>query len=88
MLSHRSGLLIAFSMLIILAVLSFILENQQPVTIRYFSWAAPELPASILMIIALLLGMVLGPFLVATHLMGTANRKTDSHAKINAKSLN
>lgn len=41
----------------------FILENQQLTSISFLGWGSPELPASIFMLGALLLGMVIGPVL-------------------------
>ncbi|WP_425225262.1 lipopolysaccharide assembly protein LapA domain-containing protein [Pseudomonas sp.] len=39
----------------------FILENQQPAGLTLLGWGAPQLPVSILIIIALLAGMLIGP---------------------------
>jgi len=46
-----------------LAILGFVLENQQSVSLLFFGWVGPELPVSLLMILALLIGMVIGPIL-------------------------
>jgi len=54
-------LLAVFMLLLILAVLAFVLENQQSVTLLFLGWAGPELPVSLVMVLALLAGMVIGP---------------------------
>jgi uncharacterized integral membrane protein len=56
-------LLAVFMLLLILAVLAFVLENQQSVTLLFLGWAGPELPISLVMVLALLVGMVIGPIL-------------------------
>lgn len=48
-------------LLLILVILAFVLENQQSVSLRFLGWAGPELPVSLLTVVALLMGMVLGP---------------------------
>ncbi|MDI3275601.1 LapA family protein [Pseudomonas sp. AL03] len=50
-------------LLLILAVLAFVLENQQSVSLLFLGWAGPQLPVSLAMVVALLIGMVIGPIL-------------------------
>ncbi|MHC8298780.1 MULTISPECIES: LapA family protein [unclassified Pseudomonas] len=50
-------------LLLILAVLAFVLENQQSVSLLFLGWAGPQLPVSLIMVVALLIGMVIGPIL-------------------------
>ena len=52
-----------FVLAILLVTLVFILENQQPVTMMFLGWAGPALPASVFVIAALLLGLIIGPLL-------------------------
>ncbi|MGR3896723.1 MULTISPECIES: LapA family protein [Pseudomonas] len=47
-------------------VLLFVLENQQSVALVLFGWAAPALPLSVVCLIALVAGLVVGP-LIATY---------------------
>ena len=54
-------LLAIFVLLLILAILAFVLENQQSVSLLFLGWAGPELPVSLVTVIALLVGMVIGP---------------------------
>lgn len=54
-------MLAVFVLLLVLAILSFVLENQQSVTLLFLGWAGPELPVSLVMVLALLIGMVIGP---------------------------
>jgi putative membrane protein len=50
--------------LLILAVtVVFMLENQQPVALVFLGWSAPELSVAVPVIVALLVGMVIGPVL-------------------------
>ncbi|EJN18808.1 hypothetical protein PMI35_05996 [Pseudomonas sp. GM78] len=54
-------LLAVFVLLLILAILAFVLENQQSVALLFLGWAGPQLPVSVVLVIALLVGMVIGP---------------------------
>jgi uncharacterized integral membrane protein len=56
-------LLAVFVLLLVLAILAFVLENQQSVTLLFLGWAGPQLPVSLVMVIALLVGMVIGPII-------------------------
>ena len=58
------GVFIAFTLILLVAVvLVFILENQQSVSLLFFGWTGPQLPLSIVVVIALLFGMLIGPIL-------------------------
>lgn len=52
-----------FILLLVLAILAFVLENQQSVSLLFLGWAGPELPVSLVVVLALLLGMIVGPIL-------------------------
>jgi putative membrane protein len=56
-------LLAVFVLLLVLAILAFVLENQQSVTLLFLGWAGPQLPVSLITVLALLVGMVIGPVL-------------------------
>ncbi|MGE8482722.1 MAG: LapA family protein [Pseudomonas sp.] len=56
-------LLAVFVLLLVLAILAFVLENQQAMSLFFLGWASPQLPVSLIMVIALLIGMVIGPVL-------------------------
>ncbi|MBX9404211.1 LapA family protein [Pseudomonas baetica] len=56
-------LLGVFILLLVLAILAFVLENQQSVSLLFLGWAGPELPVSLVVMLALLLGMIFGPIL-------------------------
>jgi len=62
--SFRRKLYAALLMVVALMVVLFLLENQQGVSLFIWGWAAPDLPVSALLIMALLLGMALSPLLV------------------------
>lgn len=59
----KRALLAIFALLLILVILAFVLENQQSVALLFLGWSGPQLPVALLMILALLVGMVLGPVL-------------------------
>ncbi|MFJ2428947.1 LapA family protein [Pseudomonas sp. NPDC087804] len=65
-------LLGVFVLLLVLAILAFILENQQSVSLLFLGWAGPELPVSLLVVAALLVGMLIGPMLA--WLLGRSSR--------------
>jgi putative membrane protein len=50
-------------LLLVLATLAFVLENQQSVSLLFLGWEGPQLPVSLVMVLSLLIGMVIGPIL-------------------------
>ncbi|WP_198919221.1 lipopolysaccharide assembly protein LapA domain-containing protein [Pseudomonas chlororaphis subsp. aureofaciens] len=50
-------------LLLVLAILAFMLENQEPVSLLFFGWIAPQLSVSVVAVLALMIGMVIGPIL-------------------------
>ena len=46
-----------------LAILAFVLENQQDVSLAFLGWSTPQLPVSVFVTLALIVGMLVGPFL-------------------------
>ena len=56
-------LLAVFVLMLMLALLAFILENQQSISLLFFGVVGPQLPVSLLMVLALLVGMAIGPIL-------------------------
>ncbi|CAI8980282.1 lipopolysaccharide assembly protein LapA domain-containing protein [Pseudomonas serbica] len=48
-------------LLLLLLILAFVLENQQNVSLLFLGWSMPELPVSLLVVAALLVGMLVGP---------------------------
>lgn len=52
-----------FALLVIAATLVFVLENQQPASLSLFGWTTPQLPISVFVALALISGLVVGPFL-------------------------
>jgi uncharacterized integral membrane protein len=59
-------------LLLILAILAFVLENQQSVSLLFLGWAGPQLPVSLVTVLALLVGMLIGP--VLSWFLGRASR--------------
>ena len=56
-------LLGVFLLLMVLVVLAFVLENQQSVSLLFLGFSGPQLPVSVVAVLALLIGMVIGPVL-------------------------
>ncbi|MCO5368426.1 lipopolysaccharide assembly protein LapA domain-containing protein [Pseudomonas alliivorans] len=56
-------ILIAVVLFIVLATTVFVLENRQPVGLVLFGWSAPQLPFAVPVVLALLVGMLIGPVL-------------------------
>ncbi|WP_434766319.1 lipopolysaccharide assembly protein LapA domain-containing protein [Pseudomonas triticicola] len=56
-------LLGVFLLLMILVVLAFVLENQQSVSLLFLGFSGPQLPVSVVAVLALLIGMLIGPIL-------------------------
>lgn len=54
-------ILVVFLLLLGLAVLAFVLENQQPTTVTFAGFETPDLPLSVLMISFFTSGLVCGP---------------------------
>ncbi|ROM71259.1 hypothetical protein BK653_05085 [Pseudomonas brassicacearum] len=52
-----------FVLLVVLVVLAFVLENRQLVPLSFLGWSGPQLPVSMIAIVALLVGMLIGPLL-------------------------
>ncbi|KAA8709130.1 MULTISPECIES: lipopolysaccharide assembly protein LapA domain-containing protein [Pseudomonas syringae group] len=48
-------------LLVALATMVFVLENRQSVAMNFFGWSAPDLPLALPVVLALLLGMLIGP---------------------------
>lgn len=51
------------ALLLIVSTIVFILENQQKVSLVFMGWSSPELFLAVPVIVALLVGMLIGPFL-------------------------
>ncbi|CAI8738406.1 lipopolysaccharide assembly protein LapA domain-containing protein [Pseudomonas zeae] len=56
-------LLGVFLLLMVLIVLAFVLENQQSVSLLFLGFSGPQLPVSLVAVLALLIGMLIGPVL-------------------------
>ncbi|MBM0285302.1 LapA family protein [Pseudomonas chlororaphis] len=59
--NFKRVLFVVLILLLVLAILAFVLENQQPISLLFLGWAGPQLPASLITITALLFGMLIGP---------------------------
>ncbi|GAB7533015.1 lipopolysaccharide assembly protein LapA domain-containing protein [Pseudomonas sp. 3A(2025)] len=54
---------VAILLLLIAVTAVFVLENRQLVGLTFFGWSAPQLSLAVPVILALLLGMLIGPLL-------------------------
>lgn len=61
--NFRRVLLGVIVLLLMFLVLAFVLENQQSVSLLFLGWTGPLLPVSVLMVLTLLIGMIIGPVL-------------------------
>lgn len=57
--------LVFFLFAAIALVLFFVLENQQAVALAIFGWTLPEVPVSVVVIAAFVMGLVIGPVIGA-----------------------
>ncbi|AIG05680.1 membrane protein [Pseudomonas fluorescens] len=55
--------LVLIVLVVSLAVLAFVLENQQGVALAFLGWSTPPLPVSVFVTLALIVGMLVGPLL-------------------------
>lgn len=55
--------LVLIVLIVALAILAFVLENQQDVALAFLGWSTPQLPVSVFVTLALIVGMLVGPFL-------------------------
>ncbi|MDY7065244.1 hypothetical protein PsexTeo8_16720 [Pseudomonas extremaustralis] len=55
--------LVLFALLVVLTVFAFVLENQQGIILSFLGWNTAQLPASVFIILALIIGMLIGPVL-------------------------
>ncbi|WP_219268042.1 LapA family protein [Pseudomonas sp. Xaverov 259] len=60
-------------LVLLLCIVAFVLENQQSVSLQFLGWAAPQLPVSVFVVVALLVGMIVGPLMAW---VARARRKT------------
>ncbi|NVZ21665.1 lipopolysaccharide assembly protein LapA domain-containing protein [Pseudomonas costantinii] len=56
-------LLVLAVLLTVLAVLAFVLENQQGVALSFLGWSTVQLPVAVFVTLALIAGMLIGPLL-------------------------
>ena len=46
-----------------LAVLAFVLENQQGVALSFLGWSTAQMPVAVFVVVALIVGTLIGPVL-------------------------
>lgn len=66
--------LVLVVLIVTLVVLGFVLENQQAVSIVFFGWASAELPVSVFIALALIMGMLIGPILTLLFVRRTVRK--------------
>lgn len=62
--NFKQLILVVFFLLLVAAVLIFVLENQQPATLAFLGLTLPSMPLSVFVLVALVLGLSVGPLLV------------------------
>jgi lipopolysaccharide assembly protein A len=55
--------LVLIVLVVVLAILAFVLENQQGVVLSFLGWSTPQMPVSVFVAVALLVGMIFGPII-------------------------
>jgi uncharacterized integral membrane protein len=50
-------------LIVVLAVLGFVLENQQGVSLSFLGLVTGQMPVSVFVVVALIIGMLVGPLL-------------------------
>lgn len=65
---------------ITVAILTFVLENQQGVSLSFLGWSTSQVPVSVFVVLALLVGMIVGPLLglLFGRKVGRASRTLES----------
>ncbi|EZI26205.1 MULTISPECIES: lipopolysaccharide assembly protein LapA domain-containing protein [Pseudomonas] len=66
-------------LIIVLVVLGFMLENQQGVSLSFLGWVTGQMPVSMFIVAALIIGMLLGPLLSV--IVGWGRRETSMSAR-------
>lgn len=61
--TFKRMVLLVFFMALVALVLLFLLENQQPVALNMFGWTLPALPVALFVILAFVVGLIIGPVL-------------------------
>jgi uncharacterized integral membrane protein len=61
-------------LLVAVACLLFVLENQQLVVVSFFGFSSPELRVSIVGVVAFLAGMIMGGLMVAVFALRSRRR--------------
>ncbi|PWB36027.1 DUF1049 domain-containing protein [Pseudomonas sp. SDI] len=59
----KRALLVLCVLAIAAVILFFVLENQQSVALVLFGWSSPAIPLAVIVMLALLLGLAVGPIL-------------------------
>ncbi|QBF27930.1 DUF1049 domain-containing protein [Pseudomonas tructae] len=55
--------LVVFLLLLMAVVMVFVLENQLAAQLQFLGWTLPQLPVSVYLLLALCVGLVVGPLL-------------------------
>ncbi|VVP59548.1 hypothetical protein PS903_05962 [Pseudomonas fluorescens] len=61
--NFKRVLLAVVALMLVLAILVFVLENQQSVSLVFVGWSTPQWAVSVYILGALLLGLAVGPLL-------------------------
>lgn len=56
-------LLGVFMLVLVMVILTFTLENQQSTSLIFLGWSSAQMPVAAYMLLAFLIGMVIGPLL-------------------------
>ncbi|MBC3242151.1 DUF1049 domain-containing protein [Pseudomonas lurida] len=78
MLNLKRVLVSIVLIVLILSIVGFVLENRQSVSLLFLGLASPQLPVSIFIVLALLIGLILGPLIgwLSAHAFGARQKRT------------
>lgn len=68
--------LVSVLLLLAAAILAFMLENQQSVSLFFLGWEGPQLPVAIYVSLALLCGVAIGPLLIVIQRLLKGRRRS------------
>jgi uncharacterized integral membrane protein len=63
MLKASRGLLVLMVVFVFVVVLAFVLDNQQEVSLSFLGLGTAQLPVSVFIVLAVLVGMLAGPLI-------------------------
>lgn len=70
--------LVLVALIVVSGILGFVLENQQSVSLSFLGWATSQIPVSVFVVVALIVGMLIGPVLCILNSRGRQHKAVDA----------